>query len=156
MSIQVKRILAPVDFSRASRFALRSACQLAELFGARLDILYVIPAIPTLPADMNYTFPVPEYERSLREMADEKLAELISAECSSGVPTRQLVSHGDPASEIVRVAAEESADWIVISTHGLTGWRHLVFGSVTEKVVRLADRPVHVISSRQAEGETAR
>lgn len=154
--IKVKRILAPVDFSKASRAALHSACELARLFGAELDVLYVIPAIPTLPADMNYTFPIPEYEKSLRDMADEKLSELIAAECSGDVATRQLVSHGDPASEIVRVASEEGADWIVISTHGLTGWRHLVFGSVAEKVVRLADRPVHVISSRHIEAGAER
>ena len=55
-----------------------------------------------------------------------------------------MIGAGDAASEIVRIASEQSADLIVIATHGLTGWRHLVFGSVAEKVIRLSDRPVLV------------
>ena len=52
---------------------------------------------------------------------------------------------GDAAEEIVRLAKTEAANLIVIATHGLTGWRHLVFGSVAEKVIRLSDQPVLVI-----------
>jgi nucleotide-binding universal stress UspA family protein len=55
------------------------------------------------------------------------------------------VGVGDPAEEIVRLAKTESVDLLVISTHGVTGWRHLVFGSVAEKIIRLADCPVLVI-----------
>ena len=52
------------------------------------------------------------------------------------------MSHGDPAKEIVRIAIDENIDMIVIATHGLTGWQHIVFGSVAEKVVRFAECPV--------------
>ncbi len=55
---------------------------------------------------------------------------------------RTIIGHGDAATEIVRIAEKEHADLIVISTHGMTGFRHLVFGSVAEKVVRLAKCPV--------------
>ncbi|HUV14514.1 MAG TPA: universal stress protein, partial [Acidobacteriota bacterium] len=61
---------------------------------------------------------------------------------ASVVKSRTMVSYGDPAKEIVRIAEEESVDLIVIATHGLTGWQHLVFGSVAEKVVRTAKCPV--------------
>jgi nucleotide-binding universal stress UspA family protein len=49
---------------------------------------------------------------------------------------------GDPAPQIVRLADDEAADIIVIATHGLAGWRKFMFGSVTEKVIRLANCPV--------------
>jgi nucleotide-binding universal stress UspA family protein len=49
------------------------------------------------------------------------------------------------AHEIVRLANEHAVDLIVIATHGETGWRRLVFGSVAEKVVRLAECPVLTI-----------
>jgi nucleotide-binding universal stress UspA family protein len=55
------------------------------------------------------------------------------------------------ADEIVRTATTEKADLIEISTHGLTGWRHLVFGSIAEKVIRLADRPALVIPAHDSE-----
>jgi nucleotide-binding universal stress UspA family protein len=56
-----------------------------------------------------------------------------------------IVAYGSPADEIVRIANEENIDLIVIATHGRTGWRHLVSGSVTEKVVRIASHPVLTI-----------
>ncbi|MEJ2081744.1 MAG: universal stress protein, partial [Acidobacteriota bacterium] len=68
-----------------------------------------------------------------------------------GIRTRTMVTHGDPAREIVRIARDEDADLIVIATHGLTGWQHIVFGSVAEKVVRTADRPVLTVRSRHSD-----
>jgi nucleotide-binding universal stress UspA family protein len=56
--------------------------------------------------------------------------------------TRTVVGHGDPANEIVCIAEQEQIDLIVIATFGKTGWRRFAFGSVTEKVVRLASCPV--------------
>lgn len=50
--------------------------------------------------------------------------------------------NGDAASEIVRIAEEENVDMIVIATYGMTGWRRVAFGSVAERVVRLAKCPV--------------
>ncbi len=140
--LPIKKILAPTDFSAASMTAVETACELARHFGAELELLYVVPPIPTLPADMNYTFDVPNYTESLQQAAEEKLAEVVAGRVSSGIPARRSIAFGDPAAEIVRKAAQDRVDWIVISTHGLTGWRHLVFGSVAEKVVRTAACPV--------------
>jgi len=55
------------------------------------------------------------------------------------------VSSGQPEQEIVNIAKQEQADLIVIATHGQRGWRRFLFGSVAEKVVRWAERPVLVI-----------
>jgi nucleotide-binding universal stress UspA family protein len=68
-----------------------------------------------------------------------------------------MLGRGDAASEIVRIAKEKGADLIVIATQGNTGWRHFAFGSVAEKVVRLATCPVLSIRSaaRGASVETA-
>ncbi len=140
--LTLRKILAPTDFSQASFKALETACQVAECFGAELTLLYVVPAIPVLPADMNYTFDVPDYSEALQEAADERLRDLLSQRIAPGISANACVSFGDPADEIVRVASQDGYDWIVIATHGLTGWRHLVFGSVAEKVVRLSEMPV--------------
>jgi len=61
------------------------------------------------------------------------------------VETRNLVTTGEAAPEILRIAQQERADLIVIASHGLTGWRRLVHGSVAEKVVRQATCPVLTI-----------
>jgi nucleotide-binding universal stress UspA family protein len=67
-----------------------------------------------------------------------------------GLAVRTAVGHGDAGAEIVRLASDEAADLIVIATHGTTGWRHAMFGSVAEKVVRLARRPVLTIPAPQS------
>jgi nucleotide-binding universal stress UspA family protein len=61
------------------------------------------------------------------------------------VQSQAKIEQGEAADEILRAAREEGADVIVIATHGLTGWRHMVFGSVAEKVVRTAPCPVLTI-----------
>ncbi|UCF36299.1 MAG: universal stress protein [Acidobacteriota bacterium] len=136
--LPVKRVLAPTDFSDVSVETVRNASELAGHFGAELMVAHVIPPIPTLPSDPHYNFEVPAYQDALRENAERQLADTISNQVAQGIRTRTLVSYGDPAREIVRLAEEEEVDLIVIATHGLTGWQHIVFGSVAEKVVRTA------------------
>ena len=140
--LPVHRILAPTDFSDISVETIARADELAEHFGAELLVLHVIPPVPTLPSDPHYNFEVPAYQEALKENADRRLAETVRSQLGTEVRTRCLVTHGDPAREIVRVAQEEEVGLIVIATHGLTGWQHIVFGSVAEKVVRTARCPV--------------
>jgi nucleotide-binding universal stress UspA family protein len=135
-------VLAPTDFSDVSIETVQRASELAEHFGAELIVVHVIPPIPTLPSDPHYNFEVPAYQDALKENAERQLSETISQYVAGEVPSRVIISHGDPAKEIVRIASDENAEMIVIATHGLTGWQHLVFGSVAEKVVRLAECPV--------------
>ena len=71
---------------------------------------------------------------------------MVAAKHAQGVTVRALVGRGDAAAEINRMATAEKADLIVLATHGWTGWRHLVFGSVAEKVLREA--PCAVLSVR--------
>ena len=68
--------------------------------------------------------------------------EAVASKHARGVTVRGLVGRGDAAAEIVRMATAEQSDLIVLATHGWTGWRHVVFGSVAEKVLREAPCPV--------------
>ena len=149
--LPIKKLLAPTDFSDTSVETVVNASELATHFGAELLIAHVIPPIPTLPSDPHYNFEVPAYQDALRENAQRQLAETVEGHVSDQVRTRTILSHGDPAKEIVRIAKEEQIDMIVIATHGLTGWQHLVFGSVAEKVVRTAKCPVLTVRSPRKE-----
>lgn len=88
----------------------------------------------------------------MKESAEKQLA-IAAQNVPAELKSRTAIGTGDAADEIVRIAKTEAADLIVIATHGLTGWRHLVFGSVAEKVIRLADRPVLVIPAHDSEAE---
>jgi nucleotide-binding universal stress UspA family protein len=148
--MQVRTILSPLDFSQPSNKALQNAIELASYFQTELILLHVVSfAPPGIPADPAYAFSgLEEYQKAAKESAEKQLLE-AAQQIPPGLKTRMAVENGDAAEEIVRFAANEKADLIVISTHGLTGWRHLVFGSVAEKVIRLADRPVLVIPAHE-------
>jgi nucleotide-binding universal stress UspA family protein len=137
-----KKILCPVDFSGASRSAMGAAAELAQQFQAEMYLVHVVPVVPALPPDPNFVFEVPEYERALHADAERQLLGLVEELTAKGLTVHTVVGHGDAGSEIVRVATSEGVDLVVIATHGMTGWRHVMFGSVAEKVVRLAHRPV--------------
>ncbi len=129
---------------------MRAHCsELAEHFGAELLLVNIVPVVPPAPPDPNYVFKIPEYERYLHADAEKQLRETREKLVGKNVKVRTQVGHGSAADEIVRIAKTEGADLIVISTHGSTGLEHWVFGSVAEKVVRLADRPVLTVRQQE-------
>ncbi len=140
--LSFKKILCPSDFSDGSRAGLAAAAEIAKRYEAELYLVHVIPVLPPAPPDPNFVLAVPEYERALHVDAERKLQALAQELTAAGLRAHTIIRHGDAGPEIVRAAAAESVDLIVIATHGLTGWQHVMFGSVAEKVVRLARRPV--------------
>ncbi|HEY0875293.1 MAG TPA: universal stress protein [Vicinamibacterales bacterium] len=141
-------ILAPVDFSPASRSALRYARVIAEHFGARLVILTVEDPLLTEAIDLG-TGVVWDPEDTRRELAH------FASETLGGNPLKTAdveyeVAVGKPAKEILQVAKEKPCDLIIISTHGLTGVRKMFFGSTTERVLRETTVPVLAVPSTNA------
>jgi nucleotide-binding universal stress UspA family protein len=131
------KIVCPTDFSDGSFQALATASELALHFGAEVYLLHVIPVLPPT-TEPGLPFP----QKELHEGAERELRKVAEPLTAKGIRTQIVIGDGDAATEIVRIAQELGADLIVIATHGNTGWRHMAFGSVTEKVVRLATCPV--------------
>jgi nucleotide-binding universal stress UspA family protein len=145
-----KLILSPLDFSDPSHEALDVAADLASRFGSELLLLHIVPMIPKLPSGVSI-FKEGDYERELIQNAEAKLEDLVKKYAAKGIRARwQTGLANDAGMEIIRAADHEKVDLIVIATHGMTGWRRLAFGSVTEKVVRTATAPVLVLRSGAA------
>ena len=146
---RLKRILVPIDFSNCSKKALRYAIPLAQQHQATLTLLYVVPT--------NYA--VGEYggldyaslEEEMRASGERQLAELSVDAVQGIVEADTLVRVGSPVVEIVEAAKAEPSDLIVISTHGHTGLKHVLLGSVAEYVVRRAPCPVLVVREHERE-----
>jgi len=147
--LPIKLILCPTDFSGPACTCVRNASELAEHFGAELLLVNVVPVLPPAPPDPNYVFKIPEYERYLHADAEKQLRETREKLVNQNVKVRTKVGHGSAADEIVLIAKTEGADLIVISTHGSTGLEHFFFGSVAEKVVRLAECPVLTVREKR-------
>jgi nucleotide-binding universal stress UspA family protein len=141
-----RKILCPTDFSEGSRTAISQATEMAKQFRAAIYLLHAISMqAPPLPTDPGYSFDMLETSKILDEQARKNLQEAAEQLKNAGLTTRPIVVIGDAATAIVETAEREQVDLIVIATYGKTGWRRLAFGSVTEKVVRLATCPVLTI-----------
>jgi nucleotide-binding universal stress UspA family protein len=144
-----RKVLCPTDFSGPSRDALAAAVEIAREFSAALCLAHVVPAFPPITGDPNVSFRVPEYEAALRRDARVKLAALVAHVRDGAVSPEYTIAEGDPGREVARIAREWGADVIVISTHGETGWRHALFGSVAERIVQFA--PCAVLTVRASD-----
>jgi nucleotide-binding universal stress UspA family protein len=140
-----KVILSPIDFSNHSDDALKVAADLAFRLGSELCLVHVVPMLPRLPS-ASAVFHEAEYEQELHNDAEQRLRQVALNLTQSGLVVKTIVgTANDTGMEILRIAESNHADMIVIATHGMTGWHKLAFGSVTEKVVRLATCPVLVL-----------
>ena len=137
MQQPIRTILVAVDFSEPSDRALEAAIQLARSLGARLHVVHSFE-LP-IPAVSPYEVAIPvAYLEETRNAASERLAAAVAAAREAGVETGSQMGEGPAASAIVDAAQEVSADLIVVGTHGHTGLKHLVLGSVAERTVRHA------------------
>jgi len=144
--LPIKKILWPTDFSEPSYEALKTAQELAGHFSAELYIVHVVTPIPMLSSATGPSgFDVGGFHEQLMDTSKESLKDIVKDKIAKKIKTHTRVVMGRAPDEIVSTAEKVKADLIVISTHGETGWRHLVFGSVAEKVVRFSSCPVLTI-----------
>lgn len=142
MTIQIKKILVPTDFSEFSLNAVNYAVELATRFEAEISLIYVLQDAVALFPEPGVAFPAPgNYLQELQESSQQALDRLRES-LPSAMTIHTVLRNGPPFVEIVRYAKEEKFDLIVIGTHGRSGLAHMLLGSVAEKVVRKAGCPV--------------
>lgn len=150
MELNWKRLCCPVDFSPTSRAALRVAAALARDLRASLTLLHV-RTIPGSSIPEGLLEPAPGVTRDVSGPADRPLSEWVAEAEALGVKqVESAASIGDPAEEITGFARRGGFDVIVLGTHGRTGLKHALLGSVAEKVVRLAPCVVVTVTSEAA------
>ncbi len=136
-----KKILVTTDFSAAADHAVNHAFRMAADHGAEVLLCHVIETIAAPNPLYAYYYPTellsPEIRERVEQDARKALIDRVPKEGAlAQVPYRTAVVHGMPADEIVRTAEREEIDLIVIATHGHTGLKHLLMGSVAERVIR--------------------
>jgi nucleotide-binding universal stress UspA family protein len=144
-----KTILVPHDFSTSANHATAIARDEAKLHGGTLVLLHVIELPYQLNPDVVIVPPTAGSPVSIKEYAIESaeahLQDLVERLAKDGVTARGVVVIGATVDEINRAVDKEHADLIVMGTHGRTGFRHLVAGSVAERIVRSSKVPVLTI-----------
>ncbi|MBD3285277.1 hypothetical protein GF359_02580 [candidate division WOR-3 bacterium] len=154
------RILCPLDFSSASRNSLKTAEHLALKLSAELYVVNVVDPVPSIVAkalprlgktsstskgEANREPESQKDSRYLQEVIDEirkKLDSEVEKTIGNAEKVNTIVTDGDPATAITKVARDEGIDMVVIGTRGEDESKSTLMGSVTEKVVRLSPIPV--------------
>jgi nucleotide-binding universal stress UspA family protein len=139
-----RKILVPVDLGDSSIAPVRYAGLFARRFGSELTLMYANELAALFgnfdPAWIEYNAdPARERER------DEAALRAFAADYLTGVTPSTLIVAGHPVTSIVQTAKEQSADLIIMGTHGRRGWRRALAGSVADGVVRAASQPVLVL-----------
>jgi len=144
-----KTILVPHDFSASANHAAAIARDEARLHGATLVLLHVIdlpyqlgPDAVIVPPETGAPISVKQYAIQSAEAHLQDIAERLAKD---GVSATGVVKIGNPIDEINRTIDEQAIDLVVMGTHGRTGLRHLMVGSVAERVVRSSRVPVLTI-----------
>ncbi|MDA1049306.1 MAG: universal stress protein [Planctomycetota bacterium] len=134
-----KKVLVPVDFSDESFAAVDSALEFVDS-GSDVMVVYVLQDLsPMEPGEMWGTV---DHESRIRHAA-KALRERLADEKYKHIHIDVVI--GDPGHEIAEIAEREAVDLIVMPSHGRTGIKRMLIGSVAERVVRLAHCPVMVL-----------
>lgn len=142
--LDMKRILAPVDFSETSDKAFDYALSLARVFEAEVIALHVLQE-PIL----YQSHTAQSYRDAFEQKMQSNLDALLNRHTCEGVEITTEMKQGAPFVEIIQFAAENDCDLIVIGTHGHGPIHNMLLGSSAEKVVRKARCPVLVVRADQ-------
>ena len=142
---QSPRILVASDFSQPAEAALEAGIRLAKSRGGSLDIVHVFSYPTPLAAPYDVALP-PSYLKDTTALAEKSLDELAARARESGLRVATHIASQPTIDGIVRVAREIGAETIVVGTHGHTGIKHALLGSVAERIVRHA--PCEVLVAR--------
>ncbi|WP_251343916.1 universal stress protein [Haloplanus halophilus] len=140
-------ILLPTDGSEPAAAAVEHALGVAERFGATLHLLYVVET-----DDLSHAAPelaIEELRETLRSEGESVLDDAAARATDRGVEATTAVVEGTAEDAILKYAAENGIDLLVMGTHGRGGLERYLVGSVTERVVRRAEVPVLVVGGSE-------
>jgi nucleotide-binding universal stress UspA family protein len=145
--IQVRRILVPLDFSRHAETVLEWAAHLAKEHGSRLLLLHAYH-LPVEFQQLEGAYLPQDFWASVKAEAEQNLARYAEPLRAQGLEVDLIVREGYPATVIEEEASDRQADLIVIGTRGLSGLKHLLLGSIAERVVQKSPCPVLTVKTR--------
>ena len=151
----VNRILVPTDFSDSSKRALEYALDIAKVSSCDLFVVHVVETFGTEGSAVCSLSVQEKFEPEAIRTRAAKMAEFLRDAGDVAHLTYRFVLVGAPASEIIKFAREREMDLIVMGTHGRKGASRFFFGSVAEKVVRLAPCPVLTVKGDKGKSTTS-
>ncbi len=128
-----KTVLFPVDFSNCSREGLRYAIAFANESGAKIILLHATYLGYVYSSEGTAIYDIPGLQKAARKAAERKMRELVRSVNFGAVKFETVFTEGSPVVNICAFAKDHAVDLIITSTHGLTGFTHVLIGSVAEQ-----------------------
>lgn len=147
--LKLGRILIPIDFSECSMKGLAYAKALAKQFGSKLVLLNSVALQYYFTSDEYARYDWPLLMQQAEKSSRSQMRDLIEKTDWEGIEVESSLQIGHAGQQICARALEHKADVIVTSTHGTTGFKHILVGSTAEYVVRHASCPVLVVPSHE-------
>jgi len=148
MAVKIRRILVPLDFSEHADSILEWAAHLAQEHGSTLILMHAYH-LPVEFQQMEGAYLPAEFWTQVKTEAEKALEGHAAKLRPQGITVEIEVVEGYPATAIEEEAARRQVDLIVIGTHGHTGLKHLLLGSVAERVVQKAPCPVLTVKTQE-------
>ncbi len=142
-----KVILSPVDFSDNSKAAVSIAREAADLYGAKLELLHVVENRLYSAYNVFGEKTILQLQQDIVDESQKRMKQIFDESTGPDIGVEFKVVTGHIVSEILEYARCNNVDLIVIATHGLTGLKHFLLGSIAEKVIRRAPCPVLTVKS---------
>jgi nucleotide-binding universal stress UspA family protein len=144
---RIDSILVPVDFSQCSFVALEHAIDFAERVAARLIVYHAVYVGDAYTADGFAMVDLSVLLEKAQKAAELEMQKFVRLAKFRGVGFETAVRLVPPGPDICEFAEERNTDLIITATHGRTGLKHLLMGSVAERIVRRARQSVLVVPS---------
>ena len=141
INIRIRKILCPIDFSQHAELVVEWAIHLAQEHDSEVLLLHAYH-LPVEFQQLEGAYLPADFWDSVKQEAERSLAIYAERARTASVSVREIVREGYPASVIQEEAREENADMIVMGSRGLSGLKHLLLGSIAERVVQKAHCPV--------------
>jgi nucleotide-binding universal stress UspA family protein len=143
-----KKILVPIDFSECSMQGLSYANAFAKQFKSKLVLLNSVHFEYYFGTDEHTRYDLPRLQQYAEKSAREQMRDLVRRTDWNGLKVEPSMRGGHPGQQICEHAKDADVDLIITSTHGTTGFRHVLLGSTAEYVIRHAQCPVLVVPTR--------
>jgi nucleotide-binding universal stress UspA family protein len=142
----INTILVPVDFSNCSLAGLRYATSFAERFASKIILVHVLEIGYPYTADGYALYDLSRLTDALQRDAERQMRNFVRS-ARPGRVSETAIATGQPAAAVCTFARDRDVDLIITSTHGRTGFKHVLIGSTAEQMVRHAPCPVMIVPS---------
>jgi nucleotide-binding universal stress UspA family protein len=145
MDIHLRTILCAIDFSEFTSQMLHYGVGLSKSFGARLIVFHSVH----IPEDQLFASPVAEHEEDLQRLAEQALKKINKIMEPYEVTWSPAVTKGDPVDKVSEIAERTDSDLVMAASHGISGFKRFLIGTVVERMARGLSRPFLVINPKR-------